>query len=85
MSNVKEAVYIHCGTKMVVSKPKGLTPFSYMHSRGFFACPGCGVKVFHKNQRGQPTFVVTSTIMHITVFIKNDKNDIFYRGNSLKK
>ncbi|PFW75828.1 hypothetical protein COL23_13400 [Priestia aryabhattai] len=64
MSNVKEAVYIHCGTKMGVFKPDEITTFSYMHSRGFFACPGCGVKAFYKNQRGQPTFVVTSTNNH---------------------
>ncbi|MEH7024932.1 hypothetical protein [Priestia megaterium] len=64
MSSVKEAVYIHCGTKMGIFKPEEITTFSYMHSRGFFACPGCGVKVFHKNQRGQPTFVVTSTNNH---------------------
>jgi hypothetical protein len=64
MSSVKEAVYIHCGTKMGVFKPEEITKFSYMHSRGFFACPGCGVKVFHKNQRRQPTFVVSSTNTH---------------------
>ncbi|MFS0907211.1 hypothetical protein AB3N02_29955 [Priestia aryabhattai] len=64
MSSVKEAVYIHCGTKMGVFKPEEITKFSYMHSRGFFACPCCGVKVFHKNQRGQPTFVVSSTNTH---------------------
>jgi len=64
MSSVKEAVYIHCGTKMGVFKPEEITTFSYMHSRGFFACPGCGVKVFHKNQRGQPTFVISSTNTH---------------------
>ncbi|SDE15673.1 hypothetical protein SAMN04487777_107167, partial [Priestia aryabhattai B8W22] len=52
MPSVKEAVYIHCGTKMGIFKPEEITTFSYMHSRGFFACPGCGVKVFHKNQRG---------------------------------
>ncbi|MGN7485028.1 hypothetical protein ACTHPB_26275 [Priestia megaterium] len=60
MSSVKEAVYIHCGTKMGVFKPED----SDMHSKGFFACPGCGVKVFHKRQNGQPTFVVTSTNNH---------------------
>ena len=64
MSSVKEAVYIHCGTKMGVFKPEEITKFSYMHSRGFFACPGCGVKVFHKNQRGQPIFVVSSPSTH---------------------
>jgi len=64
MSSVKEAVYIHCGTKMGVFKPEEITQFSYMHSRGFFACPGCGIKVFHKHQNGQPTFVVTSTNNH---------------------
>lgn len=64
MSSVKEAVYIHCGTKMGVFKPEEITTFSYMHSRGFFACPGCGVKVFHKNQRGKPTFVVSYTNTH---------------------
>jgi hypothetical protein len=67
MSSVKEAVYIHCGTKMGVFKPEEITKFSYMHSRGFFACPGCGVKVFHKNQRGQPIFVVSSTSTHAYV------------------
>lgn len=51
MSNVKEAVYIHCGTKMGVLKPEEITKFSYMHSKRFFACPGCGVKVFHKRQK----------------------------------
>ena len=64
MSSVKEAVYIHCETKMGVFKPEEITTFSYMHSRGFFACPGCGVKVFHKRQNGQPTFVVSSTNTH---------------------
>ncbi|MHC5534559.1 hypothetical protein [Priestia megaterium] len=64
MSSVKEAVYIHCGTKMGVFKPEEITKFSYMHSRGFFVCPGCGVKVLHKRQNGQPTFVVTSTNNH---------------------
>ncbi|GAB1806093.1 hypothetical protein [Priestia megaterium] len=62
---VKEAGYIiHCGTKMDVFKHEENTTFSYMHFRGFFACPGCGVKVFHKNQRGQPTFIVLSTNTH---------------------
>ncbi|MGK3722085.1 hypothetical protein [Priestia megaterium] len=64
MSSVKEAVYIHCGTKMGVFKPEEITKFSDMHSKGFFACPGCGVKVFHKCQHGQPTFVVSSTNTH---------------------
>ncbi|MGG3182371.1 hypothetical protein ABEQ41_29490 [Priestia megaterium] len=64
MSSVKETVYIHWGTKMGVFKPEEITNLSYMHSRGFFACPGCGVKVFHKNQRGQPTFAVSSTNTH---------------------
>jgi len=49
---------------MDVFKPKEITKFSYRHSRGFFACPSCGVKVFHKNQRGQPAFVVTSSNAH---------------------
>jgi len=64
MSSVKEAVYIHWGTKMGVFKPEEITKFSHMHSRGFFACPGCGVKVFHKRQNGQPTFGVTPTNNH---------------------
>ncbi|MEC0667797.1 hypothetical protein P8864_18250 [Priestia flexa] len=64
MSSVEEAVYIHCGTKIGVFKPEEITKFSYMHSRGFFACPGCSVKVFHKRQNGQPTFVVSSTRTH---------------------
>jgi len=64
MSSVQEAVYIHCGTKMGFFKPEEITTFSYMHSRGFFACPGCGVKVFHKDQRGHSTFVVSSTNNH---------------------
>jgi hypothetical protein len=49
---------------MDVFKPKEITKFTYRHSRGFFACPSCGVKVFHKNQRGQPAFVVTSSNAH---------------------
>jgi hypothetical protein len=64
MSSVKEAAYIHCGVKIGIFKPEEITEFSYMHSRGFFACPGCGVKVFHKSQSGQPTFVVTSSNDH---------------------
>jgi hypothetical protein len=64
MLSVKEAVYIHCGMKIGVFKPEEITKFNYMHSRGFFACPGCGVKVFHKSQNGQPTFVVSSTNNH---------------------
>jgi len=61
MSCVKEAVYIHCGTKIGVFKTEEITTFSYMHSKGFLACPEYGVKVFHKPQNEQPTFVVAST------------------------
>ena len=50
MSSVKEAVYIHWRTKIGIFKPEEITKFSYMHSRGFFACLGCDVKVFHKRQ-----------------------------------
>ncbi|WP_161515510.1 hypothetical protein [Priestia megaterium] len=64
MSSVKEAVYIHCGTRMRVFKPEEITRFSYMHSRGSFACPGYDMKLFHKSQSGQPKFVVSSTNNH---------------------
>ena len=72
MSSVKEAAYIHCGVKIGIFKPEEITRFSYMHSRGFFTCPGSGVKVFHKRQNGQPTFVVTSTNNHANNCLYNE-------------
>ena len=74
MSSVKEAVYIHCGTKMGVFKPKEITTFSYMHSRGFFACPGCGVKVSIKiKEDSQHLSLHLLRIMPMIAFIKNSK------------
>lgn len=76
MSIVKEAVYIHFGMKMGIFKPEEVKKLSYIHSKGFFVCLGCGVKIFHKtkgdNQYLLPHLLI---IMHITVFIKNDENE----------
>ena len=74
MSSVKEAVYIHWRTKIGIFKPEEITKFSYMHSRGFFACPGCGVKV-SINIKGdsQHLSLHLLRIMPMIAFIKNSK------------